>query len=310
MTTLGRTELHVSRLGFGGAPIGLLDSEQEQVRHVIDKLLEGGVNLIDTAAAYKGSEEALGKALDGRRDDVVLVSKCGQSFDDVEGEAWSRAAILGAIDRSLKRLKTDHLDVVLLHTCDLDVLKKGEALAAVVEARDAGKTRFIGYSGDNDAAVWAAGRDEVDVIEMSINIADQANIDTVLPVCRERDVGVLAKRPIANAAWKGASQQRGMYADYAKPYEKRLAAMGVTPGDLGYSGHPEVEWPEIALKFTLAIQGVHTAIVGTTNEANAWANVQAVGGSPLREQAVQRLRDAFRKARAEGEAGESWEGLT
>ena len=66
----------------------------------------------------------------------------------------------------------------------------GEALAAVVEAREAGKTRFIGYSGDNDAAAYAAGLDEVDVIEMSVNIADQANIDRrVLPTCRKRDVG-------------------------------------------------------------------------------------------------------------------------
>ena len=128
--------------------------------------------------------------------------------------------------------------------------KKGEALGALVEAVEAGKVRFAGYSGDNEAAAYAARLPDVSVIETSINICDQVNLGKVLPACRERDLGVIAKRPIANAAWKDTDQQQGMYKSYASEYARRFALMGIKPNELGYSGHPDVEWPEIALKFT------------------------------------------------------------
>lgn len=302
----GKTELQVTPLGFGAAPIGLLDTEQRQVEQILNFLLDQGVNVIDTAAGYRGSEKAVGRAVSHRRSEYVLVSKCGQAFEDLQGEAWSAQVIEQTVDRSLKHLQTDHLDVMLLHSCSLDTLEKGEALGALVKAREAGKVRYVGYSGDNEVAAYAAGLDEVAVVEMSINIADQANIDRVLPVCREHDVGVIAKRPIANAAWKSPEHQRGFYADYASEYSKRLKAMGVEPFDLGYHGHREVEWPEIALRFTLSQPGVHTAIVGTTSKTNAQANITAVAKGSMREQAIGKLRDAFKRA----SAGHEWRGQT
>lgn len=306
--TFGRTGLRVSRLGFGGAPVAYLDTEQQAIEEVLRYLLDSGVNFIDTAASYPGSEEAIGKALSSRRDELVIVSKCGQAFEDVPGEAWSSKVITGTIDRSLKRLKTDLLDAMLLHSCSLDVLQKGEAIGALVKAREAGKIRHAGYSGDNEAAAWAAAQPDIAVIETSVNIADQRNIDAVLPVCVEHNVGVIAKRPIANAAWKDLGAQPGMYQKYAADYTKRLQAMSVTPMELGYSGHAEVEWPEIAIKFTLAQPGVHTAIVGTTKLESARANVEAVEQNGLRDEVITKLRAAF--AKAEKESGETWVGLT
>lgn len=307
-TTLGKTDLSVSRLGFGAAPIGFLDTGPHQIKRVLDYLLDHGVNLIDTAACYKGSEESLGQAIADRRDDYVLVSKAGHA-SGLDGEDFTPALIAASIDRSLKRLKTDHLDVCLLHSCGRDVLEKGEALGAVVKAVEAGKVRFAGYSGDNDTAAYAAALPNVAVIETSVNICDQANLDTVLPVCREHDVGVIAKRPIANAAWKDADQQPGMYKSYASEYARRFALMNIKPNQLGYSGHAEVEWPEIAIKFTVAIPGVHTAICGTTSTVNAESNVAAVGKNDLREEVVSKLREAFTQAR-KSDAGGDWSGQT
>ncbi|MEM7682365.1 MAG: aldo/keto reductase [Planctomycetota bacterium] len=303
---LGKTELSVSRLGFGAAPIGFLETEQSQVAKLLGFFLDHGVNLIDTAACYAGSEQAIGRAIAGRRDDAILVTKAGHA-SGLDTPDFDPKTIEASIDRSLERLQTDHVDVVLLHSCELDVLKRGDALGAAVKAREAGKTRFVGYSGDNQAAAYAAGLPDVAVVETSVNICDQHNIAEVLPACAEHDVGVIAKRPLANAAWKKPDQQRGGYADYAAPYRERLGKMKVKPMDLGYSGHVELEWPEIALKFTLAIPGVHTAIVGTTHQTNAEANLAAVEKNPLREQAVQRLRQAF--DRAQEDAGEPWPGL-
>jgi len=303
----GRTGYEVSALGFGGGPVGFLETEQEQVARLLNSLLDRGVNLIDTAAGYAGSEEAIGKAISHRRDDYVLVSKCGRAFEDLPGEAWSREVVLATIDRSLRRLNTQHIDVMLLHSCDLETLERGEAVAALVEAREAGKIRFAGYSGDNEAANYAVGLDDVAVLETSVNICDQANIDTVLAEAERRGVGVLAKRPIANAAWKARSDQRGMYADYAGTYSERLAAMNITPEDLGFEGDPARVWPEIALRFTLAQLGVNTAIVGTTSSQHLEGNLDAAAEGPLDPDAVRRLRDAFR--RAEQAAGEAWPGL-
>src|SRR5215469_13202498 len=144
----GKTGFEVSVLGFGGAPIGFLKTEQDRIGKILNLLLDSGVNLLDTAAMYPGSEQSIGNHVSHRRDEYVLVSKCGQAFEDLPGAAWSAQVVTATVDRALQRLKTDHLDVMLVHSCDLATLKNGEALSAAVKARDAGKIRFVGYSGD------------------------------------------------------------------------------------------------------------------------------------------------------------------
>lgn len=304
---LGRTGLSVSTLGFGAAPIGLLETEQQRVAAILNTLLDEGVNLIDTAASYAGSEEAIGKAIAHRRDEYILVSKCGQAFDDLPGEKWSAELILATVDRALKRLQTDCLDVMLLHSCSLATFQRGEALAALVKAREAGKIRFAGYSGDNEAVAVAAAHPDVTVVETSINLADQANISGLLPVAREHNVGVIAKRPIANAAWKPQSEQPGFYGDYAKTYHERFAAMGLKLEDLGLPVE-EQDWASVALRFTLSQPGVHTAIIGTTNPDNARRNLEAAALGQLPPATLQQIVTAY--AQAQGESGESWEAQT
>jgi len=305
MRRLGQTELQVSCVGFGAAPIGYLDTERAKVRDTLNFLLDEGANVVDTAACYDESEPAIAEAIGHRRDEFVLMSKCGHVCGELTGEAFSPDLIEQSIDRSLKRLKTDRIDVMMLHSCDLDTLKRGEVIEALAKAREKGKIRFAGYSGDNDAAAYAAAHDDIAVVETSVNICDQRNIDTVLPACQQHDVGVIAKRPLANAAWRSA-QPSDFYERYASVYQQRLAAMRISPFELGYFGHADVEWPEIALKFTLAFDAVHCAIVGTTSKTNAKADLMAAAKNPLREQVVQKLRDAF--TRAEQESGETWLG--
>jgi aryl-alcohol dehydrogenase-like predicted oxidoreductase len=204
--------------------------------------------------------------------------------------------ITATVERSLKKLKTDRLDVMLLHSCDLKTLKQGDALAALVKARDAGKVRFVGYSGDNEAAAYAATLPDVAVIETSVNITDQANLRTVLPKTRENQIGVLAKRPIANAAWKALDEQQGLYRNYVKPYYDRLREMKVDPKELGFSGPPDQVWPELALRFTLSHPGVHAAIIGTTRPENARANIAYAEKGPLPPDVVRKIEESFRAA--------------
>ena len=294
-TTFGKTGLQVSPLGFGGAPIGYLKTDQDRIATILSALLDSGVNVIDTAASYPGSEESIGDSVSHRRSQFVLISKCGQNFPDLPGDAWSPEVIAATVDRALRQLKTDHLDVMLLHSCELPVLKKGDALAALAKARDEGKIRFAGYSGDNEAAAYAAGLADIAVIETSVSIADQMNLETVLPIARKNNLGVIAKRPIANAAWKESGDQPGFYGNYASAYHDRLKQMKLNPADLGIAGSPKEAWPELALRFTLSQPGVHTAIIGTTNPANARANIAAADTGPLPTPALDKIRDAFRR---------------
>jgi len=297
-TPFGRTGLSVAPLGFGAAPIGFLKTDQDRVATMLNFLLDAGANLIDTAAMYEGSEELIGRAVGHRRGEYVLVSKCGTPVPDIDAPAWSAALVSKTVDRALQRLRIDHLDVMLLHSCDLETLKKGEALGALVKARDAGKIRHAGYSGDNETVAYAAALPEVAVIETSVNIADQRSIDVALPVARKHNVGVLAKRPIANAAWKEPAQQPGMYRSYASTYTDRLSKMRLDPAALGFTG--DNAWPELALRFTLSQPGVHTAIIGTTNPDNARLNLSIAAKGPLPADVVERIRAAFRAADPSG----------
>lgn len=304
--TFGKTAFNISPLGFGAGPIGFLTTDQEQITRILNLLLDSGINVIDTAASYPGSEEAIGNSVAHRRAQYVLISKCGQAFPDLPGEAWSAQVVSATVDRALKRLKTDHLDVMLLHSCDLATLQNGQALGALVKARQAGKIKFAGYSGDNEAVAWAAANPEIGVIETSVNITDQANIDNGIAVARKNNVGVIAKRPIANAAWKDASQQQGIYANYASEYHRRLKEMNLMPEDLGFSGPAERAWPELALRFTVSIPGVHTAIIGTTNPDHARVNIADADKGPLPADVVEKIRQTFKTAGA----GKNWTGQT
>jgi aryl-alcohol dehydrogenase-like predicted oxidoreductase len=296
----GRTGLEVSPLGFGAAPIGFLETEQSTVTNILNTLLDAGANAFDTAAMYQGSEELIGRAIGHRRSECVLISKCGTEVKHAKGKAWSAELIRNTVDAALKRLRTDVVDVMLLHSCDLATLKKGEALGEMVRAREAGKIRFAGYSGDNEAVAWAAQQADVAVVEMSVSIVDQANIDKGLPVAREHDVGVIAKRPIGNSCWRPLSEFEKFYPDYVRPYAERVQKVGLRREEFGID-----DWAELALRFTLSQEGVHTAIIGTTNPNNARANIAAAEKGPLPAEAVRKIREAFAKA-----SGGQWPGLS
>lgn len=288
--------------------MGYLGEDAKRTAEILNLLLDEGVNLIDTAACYPNSEDLIRKAIGHRRDEYILVSKCGHRAEGLTGTEWSQELISRSIDRSLKLLGTDRLDAMLLHSCETSVLKKGDALGALVKAQEEGKILHLGYSGDNEAAVYAAGLPQIEIIETSVNVCDQNNIDLVLPITRKNRVGVLAKRPIANAAWKAVSEQRGIYQDYVTSYSRRFKAMRLRLADFGIDGDPATEWPRIALQFTLSVPGVHCAIVGTTNPVNARLNLDVIGSPHLAPEIVGRIRSRFTDA--EARSASRWLGLT
>lgn len=257
---LGKTGLSVSVLGFGGAEIGFEDASLETVDQLLGAALDAGLNVIDTAECYNTSEELIGRAVAGRRDGYHLFSKCGHA-SGFDAPDWDVSMLEKSIERSLQRLKTDHLDLLQLHSCDEETLKRGEVIEVVQRAREQGKTRFIGFSGDREAALYAVKSGVFDTLQLSLNILDQEAIHALLPLAAEREMGVIAKRPIANAVWKHASLPDN---DYHQEYWKRAQKL-----NYDFLQGEASDGIATAMRWTLSAPGVHTAIVGTT-KPNRW----------------------------------------
>ena len=293
---LGKTDMHVSVLGFGGAEIGFEGAAADTVARLLADALDAGLNVIDTAECYVNSEELIGQAASGRRKDFHLFSKCGHP-QGMGTEDWSKAGLLQSIQRSLKRLRTDRLDLMQLHSCSLDALRKGEVIEALEEARKRGYTRYIGYSGDGQAARYAIESGRFDVLQTSVSIADQEALDLTLPLARERDIGVIAKRPIANAAWRYPNKPDNAY---HLPYWERLQKLQY---DFTKAGGTQAA--ATALRFTLSVPGVDTAIVGTTKPGRWRENAALLEAGPLPAAEFERIRARWREV-----ADKSWVGQT
>lgn len=292
--TLGKTGMEVSVLGFGGAEIGYQRVPLERAQQLLNKALDAGLNVIDTAECYRISEELIGQAVGHRRKEYFLFTKCGHAsgFDLPD---WHPKMLEQQIDRSLKRLQTDTVDLVQLHSCSKDLLEKGDVIRVLEDARQAGKTRFIGYSGDREDALYAITSGRFDTLQTSVNIADQQAVTLTLPLARERQIGVIAKRPIANAAWKTGSKPQDAY---HHEYWDRLQKLDYQFLKEDLSGAISV-----ALRFTLAMPGVATAIVGTSNPDRWAANAKLLESGPLSPEEVETIRDRWNEV-----AGNDWDG--
>jgi len=281
---LGKTDMNVSVLGFGGSEIGYKETSSETVADLLNSALDAGLNVIDTAECYRGSEEMIGRALSGRRDEFYLFTKCGHPHGPESGANWSQDSILQSIERSLQRLKTDRIDIVQLHSCSESELRKGEAITALQTARQRGHTRYIGYSGDSRAAHFAVECGAFDTLQTSVSIADQEAIDLIVPWAREKQMGVIAKRPIANVAWK--TGHRPMES-YHHEYWERLRKLNY---DFLRSSSDLEKSIRIALRFTLSVLGVQTAIVGTSKPERWEQNAKLLEAGPLKEAEFQAIR--------------------
>ena len=203
----------VSVLGFGGSEIGYQRASGRTVAKLLGSALDAGLNVIDTAECYEDSEELIGKAVGDRRRDFYLFTKCGHGRGGGKGE-WRPEALLKSIERSLERLRTDCVDLIQLHSCSVAELRKGHVITALERARERGMTRYIGYSGDSTAARYAIESGRFDTLQTSVSIADQEALDLTLPLARRKQMGVIAKRPLANVAWRYTRRPESYYADY------------------------------------------------------------------------------------------------
>ncbi|MBK8224111.1 MAG: aldo/keto reductase [Candidatus Obscuribacter sp.] len=283
---LGKTGMSVSVLGFGAAEIGYEGATQETVNALVHEALDQGLNAIDTAECYVTSEEMIGNSVSKRRSEYFLFTKCGHA-DTFYNPAWSKSEIKASVDRSLKRLKTDYVDLLQLHSCSKEILEKGEVVEALQDAQKSGKVRFIGYSGDGQDAHYAVNMGVFDTLQTSVSIFDQEAIELTLPLAIEKNMGVIAKRPIGNAVWRFPSRPDN---SYVVEYWERMRALGYDFLD----GSAESIGAR-ALRFTYSVAGVHTMIVGTKVPGRWRSNATLLEKGPLSESEMSAIRDQWKQ---------------
>lgn len=216
--TLGRTGVQVGSLALGAMNFGRIGrTTQDEATAIVDAALEGGINLIDTADMYGDgeSEEMVGKAIAGRRDDIVLATKAGMPMGEERNHRGSsRRWLVTELDNSLRRLGVDHVDLYQIHRWD-PATGDEETLSALTDLQRAGKIRYFGSSTFPAHRIvqarWAAREHQVRpyVTEQpSYSILQRGIEADVLPVAEEYGLGVLVWSPLASG-WLSGAVRRG-----------------------------------------------------------------------------------------------------
>ncbi len=292
---LGRSGLVVSRVGIGCNNFGMR-IDLERSRPVVAAALDAGINFFDTADSYGASEEILGELLEGRRDDVVLATKFGSNLRGANGEDWgargSRRYIRRAVERSLRRLRTDYIDLYQYHWPDLATPVE-ETLAALTELVREGKVRYLGCSnvtGFQAAhAEWTArtrGYEHFISVQNEYNLLNREIEADVVPACLEYGLGVLPYFPLASGVLTG-KYRRGQDV----PQDSRLAAWGMT-GALtderfdvvealqAFAAERGITVLDVAIGGLGAQPAVASVIAGATSPEQVKANVAAAAWAP------------------------------
>jgi aryl-alcohol dehydrogenase-like predicted oxidoreductase len=269
----------VSCLGLGAAQVGGESVSDAQAGHLLNAALDMGITLIDTARGYGQSEARIGRHIAHRRAEYTLSTKVGYG---IEGQVdWTPAIIEAGVNAALSLMRTDHIDIVHLHSCPLATLQGSGVVEALVRLREKGKIGVAAYSGDNAELAWAVASGAFGGIECSVNVFDQANLPS-LGLAKAQGLGVIAKRTLGNAPWRFEQQPLG---HYCETYWQRMQALAYDTAGL--------PWDEFALRFCLGLAELSCAIVGTSSDAHLRHNVRLAERGPLPPATVQAVRQRF-----------------
>ena len=275
----GNTGLQTTLLGFGAGQIGDAKMPDAQVESLLNEVLNLGINLIDTARGYGLSEERIGRFLAHRRDEFILSTKVGYSVDGLPD--WTYDTIIAGVEQARRRLQSDVLDIVHLHSCPADVMQNNGLLDALQETVSRGWVKIPAYSGENEALDFAVASGKIGRLQATVNLNDQRNIDGAIAQAQAADIGTIAKRTIGNAPWRFSERPVG---EYCEPYWERSQAMGLAV---------DLPWIEAALRFTVFSTGIDCAIIGTTNIHHLRENVTLLQKGALPAELVSEIRAAF-----------------
>jgi 1-deoxyxylulose-5-phosphate synthase len=294
---LGRTGLEVSEIGLGTVELGLdygvpvagehLRPPEEHAARLLNRALDLGVNFIDTARAYGASEEIIGRALKGRRNEYVLASKLAPIREEGQSDRELREQVKASVAESLRMLQTDVIDLLQLHWAPVDVISKGRVLAAARQAQQAGYVRFIGastYGEEAPLAALAVQDGGYDTLQVAYNLADRTLEEQVLPLAEQQGVGIIVRSVLL----------RGVLTHRYTLLPDQLAELRSAIAQLSHLADTEAcSLPEMAYRFVLAHPAVTTALVGTARTEELEAALVFAGRQPLPPALIAAIRQVM-----------------
>jgi len=299
--SFGKTDIKVSAIGFGcwevGGTYGRID--RGQFDRAVHQAIDSGITCFDTAEAYGMgvSEEALAEALGPRRNQVSIVTKFGVGYDDMPGRRdSSRSRVTASVDKSLRRLRTDHIDSYLVHWPD-PATPLDETIVALDEIVRQGKVRYIGVSNFRLGQIEECMRlRRIDVVQYAWNMFDRRMQAEIFPYCTREQIGVMAYGSLAYGMLSGTFH-RGMQFDEndwrskggmlgnlnlfrtlfgPEHFPRNLAAVDELKRLAAKYGKT---LPQFALRWILSNPVVSTALVGFRGPAEVTENIGALGWS-------------------------------
>jgi aryl-alcohol dehydrogenase-like predicted oxidoreductase len=295
----GKTDIRVSAIGFGcweiGGTYGRID--ETQFHRAVGQAIDNGITCFDTAEAYGMgvSEEALARALGGRRRDVSIVTKFGVGYEEMPNRRdSSRGRVMASIEKSLQRLRTDHVDVYLIHWPD-PATPLDESMRALDDIVRQGKARYIGVSNFRLAQIVACMKvRRIDVVQYGWNMFDRRMQTEIFPYCAAQQIGVMSYGSLAYGMLSGAfhagmhfeendwRSKGGMLGTLnlfrtlfgAEQFPRNLAAADDLKRLAAKYGKT---LPQFALRWVLTNPVVGTALVGFRTPAEVTENLGALG---------------------------------
>ncbi len=321
----GRLGANLSEIGFGAWAIGGAwgDVSDGDATAALNAALDSGVNFIDTADVYGDgrSERLIARVLKDRSEDIFVATKAGRRADPHVAEAYNRANLTAYIERSLRNLDVEALDLVQLHCPPTEVYSRPEVFGVLDDLKAAGKIHHYGVSVEQvDEAVKAMEHPGVASVQIIFNIFRQRPAETFFDLAREHGVAVIARVPLASGLLSGRmSRETRFAADDHRNFNRNGEAFDVgetfsgVPYDVGLDAVEEIRslLPEgvpmagFALKWILMHEAVSTAIPGARNADQAKSNAAASDLPDLEPETLERLRQLY-DSRIRGHVHHRW----
>ncbi len=291
-TTLGRTGLTVTKLGYGAmelrGPGGRRAApaiDDADAAALLNHVLDSGINWVDTSPDYGVSEELIGRHLASRRDEYFLASKCGCAVSPdgsppASGEhTFTRANVRAGVEQSLRRMKTDHLDLVQFHASpSRETLEENNSVAELVALRDDGKVRFIGMSGTLPNIDGQIDMGVFDAFQIPYSAVEREH-EGVISRAAAAGAGTVIRGGVARGVpVSGGEALERIPEDFRGVYQARRDRFGEAGLDDLLDGMSAMEF---LLRFTISHPDMNTTIVGTSNPEHLAANLSAAAKGPL-----------------------------
>lgn len=296
--SLGNTGLEISELGFGGWAIGgnsYGDVADADSLAAIEFALDSGINFVDTADVYgKGHSEALiGRAVHSRRDQVMLATKAGWDFNHGSIRAnFDRSYLLFALEDSLQRLKTDHVDLFQLHNPPVELAKDHVLLEELRKWKKEGKIRFYGVSvhGPEEAMMWM-NQSDVQTVQIAFHLLDQRAYPDCLKLAREKGCGIIAREPLACGMLTGKYAPDTVFPknDHRRRWPREKLASDFEKIEKIQDIEPRFPILDIALQFVLSFSEISTAIPGMKTVEQVKQNLKAIEENRLSRDSLANL---------------------